>query len=643
MVHNSMPANQARLVGIAGPLKGNVLCLGPENVGIGRDARNSVAVDDRSLSRQHCEIVCDGGRFRLKDLGSSNQTYVNGLPVVEHMLEHGDEIKAGRSVLLFQEGAAGSAGTDSPMQEESALVSQSTVLLRLEDARYLHPETIASGSDRVGRDLKCLLHAAGAIASIRGLDPLIARILELLAEAIPAEHGAILLGPGQDGEWQFQSHWRRHPADRKPVRAPATILQRVIGERVSIWSNDLACSGIPMTDSVVASGTSSVLAVPVAVFDRVLGAIYLDTSDPSVAFDAEHLQLLAGFAGLAAGPLESALQIERLEVENRRLHAEISIDHNMIGDSPRLRHVFEFVRKVARTESTVLIGGETGTGKEMVARAIHRNSDRGSRPFVAINCAALTESLLESELFGHEKGAFTGAVSQKQGKIEQAAGGTLFLDEVGELAQALQAKLLRVLQEREFERVGGTRTIKADLRLIAATNRDLADAVEHGAFRRDLYFRLNVVSIVLPPLRERREDITRLTEHFIARHAAKSARRVTGCSPETIECLMKYEWPGNIRELENAIERAVVLGSTVTIQPDDLPEEIVEGGGALPVHGAKFHEAIRALKRQLVLNALAEARDSYAEAARLLGLHPNNLHRLMRNLGILPTQRQERR
>jgi Nif-specific regulatory protein len=253
---------------------------------------------------------------------------------------------------------------------------------------------------------------------------------------------------------------------------------------------------------------------------------------------------------------------------------------------------------------------------------------------VAINCAALTETLLETELFGHEKGAFTGAVVQKRGKLEVADGGTVFLDEIAELTPAFQAKLLRVLEEHEFERVGGVRTIPVDLRVLAATNKDLTEAVRRGAFRPDLYYRLNVVSLTMPPLRERKPDIPSLASYFAAKCARRSRRRVLGVSPEALALLAHYDWPGNVRELENAIERAVVLGSTELILPEDLPEALLEAQGNSGLPTTTYHEAVSAAKRQVVLRALEQAGGNYTEAARLLGLHPNNLHRLIRNLDL---------
>src|SRR5919199_2848686 len=279
-----------------------------------------------------------------------------------------------------------------------------------------------------------------------------------------------------------------------------------------------------------------------------------------------------------------------------------------------------------------MICGETGTGKELAARAIHQNSPRARRPFVALNCAALVESLLESELFGHEKGAFTGAVAQKKGKFEIADGGTIFLDEVAELAPALQAKLLRVLQHHEFERVGGTRTIKVDVRGIAATNQDLPAAVHGGGFRQDLWYRLNVVSFTMPPLRARRADIPMLSAHFAAKYGRG---RPIEISREALEVLRTYEWPGNVRELENAIERAIVLGCSDRIVADDLPEAILDASAALPGREtAAYHQTVLETKRRLILDAIDRSGGNYTAAARLLGINPTYLHRLVRNLRL---------
>jgi Nif-specific regulatory protein len=262
------------------------------------------------------------------------------------------------------------------------------------------------------------------------------------------------------------------------------------------------------------------------------------------------------------------------------------------------------------------------------------NSRRADKAFMAVNCAALAESLLESELFGHEKGSFTGALMQKKGRLEIADGGTVFLDEIGELSPALQVKLLRVLQEREFERVGGTRTIKVDLRLISATNKDLEEAVSKGSFRQDLYYRLNVVNLEMPPLRDRPEDIPLLANYFAAKYGEKCNRRITGISAEAQARLRSYDWPGNVRELENALERAVVLGTTDRILLEDLPESVLESEPPPAAPGTKYHDAVAQTKKQIIVGAMQQAKGSFTEAAKVLGVHPNYLHRLVRNLNL---------
>jgi Nif-specific regulatory protein len=347
--------------------------------------------------------------------------------------------------------------------------------------------------------------------------------------------------------------------------------------------------------------------------------------------------LLSAIGGLAALGIENARRIENLGFENERLRAEVSLTHDMVGQSEQMREVYQFIERVAPSDATVLICGESGTGKELAARALHKNSTRKHHPFVALNCAALTETLLESELFGHEKGAFTSAVSQKKGFLEEAEGGTIFLDEIGELSPVLQAKLLRVLQEREFVRVGGTRPIKINVRFLAATNRDLQKLVGEQKFRLDLFHRLNVISVRLPALREHPEDIAVLGEYFVGRHAKTCGRRVKGLSEQARACLMQYDWPGNVRELENAMERAVVVGSGEWIEPEDLPDAMAENGepsesSSAPM--ASYHDAVRDLKRKLIVGALEQAEGSVTEAAKILGVHGNYLHRLMRNLDL---------
>ncbi|MBM3795031.1 MAG: DUF1549 domain-containing protein [Acidobacteria bacterium] len=378
-----------------------------------------------------------------------------------------------------------------------------------------------------------------------------------------------------------------------------------------------------------------VIAAPLAGHEAITlrGAVQLRSRGPQ--FDENHLRWAAA-AGLTAGlAFDAANRLEMAEAENARLRRQLELQHDMVGESPRMRAVYKFIARVAPAPTKVLITGESGTDKELVPQAIHRNSPRAQKPFVAINCASLGEALLESELFGHEKGAFTGAVTQKRGKLELAHTGTVFLDELGEMPLLTQAKLLRVLQQRQFERLGGTRVMEVDLRVVAATNRNLSEAVKAGTFRQDLFYRLNVVSIDLPLLRDRREDVPLLAAYFITRFAQRMGRHVEGLSPEARACLLHYDWPGNVRELENAMERAVVMGTSSMIQLEDLPELVVEAGSrAIALGEGGFHAAVVECKRRLVLEALDRAQGNVAEAAKLLGLNSNYLHRLMNNLDL---------
>jgi len=333
--------------------------------------------------------------------------------------------------------------------------------------------------------------------------------------------------------------------------------------------------------------------------------------------------------------VDKALERGRLKQNLDRSTAELSERYHLVeGDSPKMKLAIETAKKAANSKSTVLLLGESGTGKEVFARAIHAWSERTSEPFIAINCVGLSKDLLESELFGHEKGAFTGAHQLKKGKMELAHGGTVFLDEVGDISAALQTKLLRFLQEREFERVGGTQPIAVDVRVIAATNRDLPASIKEGRFREDLFYRLNVIPIVLPPLRERTEDVPVLAKYFLQRFAAETKKKVTGISQDAEARLAAYPWPGNVRELANVIERAVVLGQGLDVALGDLPAQMVSNGGENSSDDLSYRHALGAAKREIVIKALAHTNGNRAAAARVLGLHKTHLLDLIKTLGI---------
>lgn len=613
-----------RLIALSGPLKATTIALG-EEVSIGREASNTVSIGDISVSRHHCTIKGAHEQFHIRDLESHNGTFVNDVPIKERNLAHGDQIKVGNSLFLFLLHDSDPLSASNTIKlNDRTLLTKSAMHLRIEDVLY-----------SVAHDLNILIKVSQAINFARSFQALQLQLLELIFEVVPAQRGAILLF--EDGSGEPTAFFGRNKISdaNEPVEVSSTIAGRVLREGVALLGNEvIRDEKLGDINSLTGAGVHSFLCVPMTVKGKSNGIIYLDTSDSTVYFGEDHLRMVTVIANLAAGAVESIRHVEWLENENQRLRANLQVEHEMIGESPGMLEIYKIIGRLAVTDSSVLILGESGTGKELVARAIHKNSFRSSKPFIGINCAALTESLLESEFFGHEKGAFTGAVAQKKGKLELADGGIVFLDEIGEMAPALQAKLLRVLQEREFERVGGIRPIKVNIRLIAATNKDLEEAIKNGSFRQDLYYRLNVVSLAMPPLRERREDILLLANYFAAKHSAKCKRAVTGISSAARACLTNYNWPGNVRELENAIERAIVLGTTKYILPEDLPEAILESvsSNGNPVTG--YYESVNSCKKQILLKALEQASGNYTEAAKLLGVHPNNLHRLIRSMNL---------
>ncbi len=338
-------------------------------------------------------------------------------------------------------------------------------------------------------------------------------------------------------------------------------------------------------------------------------------------------------------PEKAELLVEKLTEHQRLIEENISLRQkleeryqfeNIIAKSPKMQQIIEVIKVVAKSNATVLITGDSGTGKELVARAVHSQSYRKDKPFVAVSCAALPESLLESELFGHEKGAFTGAYAQRRGKFEVANRGTLFLDEIGEMSANIQVHLLRVLEEKEFTRVGGNELIKVDVRVISATNKDMKKAITGRQFREDLYYRLNVVTIQLPPLRERKEDILLLAQHFLKKFAVENQKEISDFSPEATDFLLKYEWPGNVRELENAIERAVILAKNSYIELADLPQENI-----LPTHLAPAGRSLRDVEREHILTVLSATDGNYSEAARILGISRVTLYNKIEAYGLV--------
>jgi Nif-specific regulatory protein len=612
---------EVKLVALSGPRAGETFPLDKNLITLGRDSGNDVVVDADWISRKHCEIRKSSEGYTLVDLDSHNGTAVNDVPIKERLLQGGDRVMLPGASFLF---------VDSDVEPPPAvelldlpLPERRTVRLRAEDALYLNPRRLPD--DALGKTLSFLQLLEGEIETLPD------RILDHLFALVPAERGAILVGAVPDELEPIAARAESRPQKgRFPVSR--TVLEKVFAERTAFMSNNAGEE--VASKSLLAAKVTSLVALPLLTDGRVIGAIYLDRRSRDGEFPEAKLELLMGLASVAATALDRARQLGKLRAANQRLQQELGLAHDMVGESPRLKEAQRVLAKAAPTDATVLIEGESGTGKELAARAIHFNSPRRDRPLVKVDCTGLNENLLASELFGHERGAFTGAIQQKKGKLEVADGGTVFLDEIGELPISLQAHLLRVLQDREFERVGGTRPIAVDIRLVAATNRDLAREVKEGRFRADLFHRLNVVRLSLPPLRERPGDVELLAQFYASEHGKRVKRHVAGIAPEALAILKRYDWPGNVRELANTIERAVVLGTTELILPEDLPESMVEQKNTSGPATSSYHEAVAERKRDLILDAVGRATGSITDAAKLLGLHPNYLHRLIRNLGL---------
>ncbi|MEX2214277.1 MAG: sigma 54-interacting transcriptional regulator [Phycisphaeraceae bacterium] len=509
--------------------------------------------------------------------------------------------------------------------------------------------TAAASLDR--KTLLALVQASRLINDELDLDTVLYKIAQQAAVVVDAEGSSVLLlSPSRD-ELVFQAVVGPAGKVLKGVRIKADqgIAGQVARTGRSVRVDDVKQNAnfFAGIDARTKTQTSSLLAAPMMHRDEVVGVIEVINPLNRDNFTDNDLELLKIFGNLAATAARNAQRFEQVNRDNRGLRESMPAPH-IIGQSPPLRKVMDLCRRVAKSKATVLITGETGTGKELVARAIHDQSDRRDKPFIAINCAALPETLLESELFGHEKGAFTGAIDRKLGRFELADGGTLFLDELGEMNQSTQVKLLRVLQEQQFVRVGGVETTSCDVRVVAATNRNLEQEMEAGRFRADLYYRLNVFPLALPPLRERIEDLPLLVKHFVQQVVPSLGVPEPRIADAAMVSLMQYHWPGNIRELRNVVERSTLLASG-EITTEVLPPEVVRGGAqaraaskgndaqgeiSSPSSNASTGSKLADHERALILAALTESGWNQSEAARQLGISRDHLRYRVKKYGF---------
>ncbi|MBX3278863.1 MAG: nif-specific transcriptional activator NifA [Acidobacteria bacterium] len=493
------------------------------------------------------------------------------------------------------------------------------------------------------RRLTALLDVSQALGSTLDLHVAMERVLEILDRELGMKRGSIaLLEAGGDLSIQYAHGMSEGERQRGRYRVDEGITGKVVSSGKPIVVPQVSREPLFLNRTRRrTNGEESFICVPIKDRRKTIGALSILYPFRQNRQFEDELKLLAIVASMLAQGLRLAQMVEaekaQLVDENTNLKRELQQKYdfrNIIGTSKEMREVYEQIAQVASTGTTILIRGESGTGKELVAHAIHYSSPRASKPFIKVNCAALPESLIESELFGHEKGAFTGALARKRGRFELAEGGTLFLDEIGDLSPALQVKLLRVLQEREFERVGGTETIRVNVRLIAATNVNLETAVQDGRFRSDLYYRLNVFSLYLPPMRERKTDILLLADHFLEKYSRQNGKRIKRISTPAIDMLMSYHWPGNVRELENVIERATLVCEGNVIHGYHLPPTLQTAEGSGTVTRTSLDHAVEAFERDLIMDALKTTRGNRARAARLLDTTERILGYKVKKYGI---------
>jgi Nif-specific regulatory protein len=585
---------------------------------IGRSPASDVVVPDRFVSREHARLTAleDGG-YEIQDLGGQQPLKVNGRIISRQRLEDGDRIVLGRSLMVFKleepdtssfAHSLADAGLAGEEVEVAALDAKKTALFRLEDLEEKELSVLQKDHQRL-----MLLYEFGQTMSSCLENPslLLEEFMNAAFQILEAERGFVALADEKSGDLTYElvrDSTSTHPPQELGISK--TIVHKVFKDGVSLLTyNALEDVDLEEAQSVKQYNIRSAVCAPLLFRDRVLGVVYLDNRAAEGIFCKDDLRFLMAMCHQAGIALGNASLHRQVIQENVRLKKAIKPQFQIIGDSEGMEAVFSTMRKVAPTEVTVLIGGETGTGKELVARAIHALSPRADSPFLAVNCAAIPKDLIESELFGHEKGAFTGAVKTRQGKFEAAHSGTILLDEIGDMSFDTQAKVLRILEEKEFQRVGGTETLSVDVRVIAATNLDLWEAVNNGTFREDLYYRLNVVSIHMPALRECAQDIIPLAEYFIA-------GRVKAISKRAAELLTGHAWPGNVRELKNCIDHAIVMGDGESIQPEDLPLSIRKGGKTIPSPLG----SLQLVEQDHIIRVLRHTGWRKSDAARILGV-----------------------
>lgn len=632
-------------------------------VNIGRAPTNRVVLQDDVCSRNHCEVFHSSTGWHIRDRDSRNGTSLNGEPIkTDTALIDGDLIRIGSSYLLFTSDPDCSLAksdhsydgeTETELRISDGLTDLPKILHRQKQSTLgKEDQSEHTVRQRAGLELSRLYQMAMKMGNVQTAHELSEIVLDGLVGITGADIGAVLTRPtfdsvklGSAAELVNSAYRSIENQEYRPVSSSLT--EQVFQSAEAILASELDHpSELTQRDSVDELQAQSLIVAPIHHEGRIFGLIHLYSTNPENSLDANDLDYTLAVADQLAVAIQNLRQRQELEDglikvqnENLQLKHQLAIETELVGDSSVMKELKSKIALIAPSDAIVLIRGESGAGKELVARAIHYNSSRNEQPFVCMNCAALSESLLESELFGHEKGAFTGATDQKPGKFEQADQGTLFLDEVGEMSLSIQAKFLRVLEGHPFERVGGSESIQVDVRLVAATNRNLEEAVREKKFREDLYFRLQVLEIIVPTLKDRRDDIPMLANFFAERFADKTGRPVKKFTSLAMERLSQHHWPGNVRELQNAVERAVVLSTGNVIDHDQiqlsgLREAEIQTEQTSPSVSEIPAISMERLEQEHILRILKMTEGNKSKASQILGIERSTLDRKLKKYGI---------
>jgi transcriptional regulator with GAF, ATPase, and Fis domain len=585
---------------------------------IGRALGNDVAVQTPGIADTHAQVLFDGRDFNLEEVDKTGEILVNGKKKRRARLVHGDRLTLGDAELTF-------SMFDEPARETPP-----------QSAQKNGPESGSGSPSMQLAGVRKLYEFSEKLMTMKQLDELLEAMLDAVLEVTGGEKGLILLMDDaleaeKSGEGKPVVRASRH-VNKESITNTAGVISDSIVRRVLetgkaiIVSDALSDTQFGSSESVVALRLSSVMCAPLVSQGHVTGAMYVGNDRVKGLFERSQLDVLSIFAGQASLILQNALLLTALRADKEKLQTELKDKRfgEIIGVCPSMMEVFRKLQKVATTDISVLITGETGTGKELIARELHRRSNRANGPFVVINCGAIPENLIESELFGHVKGAFTGAIGSRPGKFQVADKGTLFLDEIGELPLNLQVKLLRALQERVVFRVGDSKPEKVDIRIVAATNRILEEEIRAGRFREDLYYRLNVVNLFNPPLRERGDDVLIIAKALLSKFADELGSSVQGFTPQALSAIKKNLWPGNIRQLENRIKKALVLCEKTLLSPEDLDLGANAENPILPLEKAKEE-----FQRKYVLEVLERNNGNRTQTARDLGVDPRTIFRYL--------------